>query len=471
MKHTTAIVTALWLTSLAALHGADNSPLTHLAFQRCLQPCVRDANGKLIAGTEVGSLTAHQGRLYAANCIWNETDPAIPKACAILVLDSPKGQWRVDRQFAPDEQRCSVLQEVTFATDARGQAIAPVTFLLAVPDVTRGKPTQVFCRDDATGEWSASTLGTGAEASMTRSLGLHRDKVTGIDRVFAGNRPLGVISGVYDPAAPGRIRWDKSAEFAAPTAPGRIRSDKAELAPRGERVMGFCDCNGILYAATSRHIYQRTDGVAPKWKEVYFCEKEITPVGIRGLAAVPKPGGKGEELWFVAFRKVRRLDPAAGFKETIELDLPAFLTEKLGVPVGYVLAAYNDLLSYRVPGSGEPCWLFGFECSYTDSVIKSHPEFKARAQHKEGSQSYFAGNARYCIRHVRGASVSYEVAEITDPAQPKLVATRTIAVSPFPEDQGKALYFAGYDGNGTPAHNTAWIYRGELPNKANDNRR
>ena len=101
--------------------------------------------------------------------------------------------------------------------------------------------------------------------------------------------------------------------------------------------MGFCDCNGILYCATSRHIYQRTDGAAPAWKDVYFCEKEITPVGIRGLTAVPKPGGKGEVLWFVALRKVRRLDPAAGFKETIELDMPVFLTEKLGVQVTGVL--------------------------------------------------------------------------------------------------------------------------------------
>ena len=300
---------------LAALvvtaHSADNSPLTHLTFQRSLQAGVRDANGKLITGTEIDFLAPHHGRLYAANCLWLETDPSVPKVCHILVLDSPKGQWRVEREFATGSLRCSVLKEITFATDGRGKAIAPVTLLLTAPDVRSG-PAEVFCRDDATGEWSASALGTVTTASMTRSLGLHRDKVTGIDRIFAGNRPLGVMSGVYDPAAPGRIRWDKSAEVQAPA---------------GERVMGFCDCNGILYAATSRHIYQRTDGAAPKWKDAYFCAKEIPSVGIRGLTAVPKPGGKGEVLWFVASRKVRRLDPAAGFKETIELDMPDFLTE------------------------------------------------------------------------------------------------------------------------------------------------
>ena len=275
-------------------------------------------------------LVPHQGRLYASNCLWMETDPSVPKACQIFVLDSPKGQWRVERQFATGSLRCSVLKEITFATDGRGQAIAPVTLLLTAPDVRSG-PVEVYCRDDATGEWSASVLGTATRATTTRSLGLHRDKVTGIDRIFAGNRPLGVMSGVYDPAAPGRIRWDKKAEVEAPA---------------GERVMGFCDCNGIFYCATTRHIYRRTDGAAPAWKDVYFCEKEIPPCGIRGLTAVPNPGGKGEVLWFVALRKVRRLDPAAGFKETIELDMPEFLTEKLGLKVSFALSAYNELLPY-----------------------------------------------------------------------------------------------------------------------------
>jgi len=83
---------------------------------------------------------------------------------------------------------------------------------------------------------------------------------------------LGTFAGVYAPAAPGRIRWEKTPEF--PT-------------PKGERVMGFCDCNGVFYCATSRHIYQRTDGTAPVWKEIYFCPEEINPCGIRGLSAVP----------------------------------------------------------------------------------------------------------------------------------------------------------------------------------------
>jgi hypothetical protein len=435
---------------VATARAADNSPLSHLSFQRSLQSGVRDANGKLITGTEVDFLVPHQGRLYAANCLWLETDPAVPKACQIFVLDSPKGQWREERQFATGSLRCSVLKEITFATDGRGQAIAPVSLLLAAPDVRSG-PVEVFCRDDATGEWSASVLGTATRATNTRSLGLHRDKVTGIDRIFAGNRPLGVVSGVYDPAAPGRIRWDKSAEVQAPA---------------GERVMGFCDCNGIFYCATSRHIYQRADGAAPAWKDVYFCPKEIPSCGLRGLSAVPKPGGSGEVLWFTALGKARRLDPDVGFKETIELDLPVFLTEKLGLKVGFTLSAYNDLLPCTVPGTGEKLWLFGFECCHPAAVVNAHPDLKARAQVRDKPDKphlCFAGNGRYCIRHAEGACITYELAEITDPREPQLVSTRTLVVSPFPEDQGHALYFGGYDCNGVPSHNTAWVYRGELP--------
>ena len=108
-----------------------------------------------------------------------------------------------------------------------------------------------------------------------------------------------------------------------------------------------------------------------------FLRERNSPVGIRGLAAVPKPGGQGEVLWFVALRKVRRLDPAAGFKETIEQDMPVFLTEKLGLTVTGALAAYNDLLPYAMPGTGERLWLFGFECCHPLAVVNANPRIKA----------------------------------------------------------------------------------------------
>jgi hypothetical protein len=439
------LVRPLFLAAfVATARAVDNSPLTHLSFQPSMQAGSRDVNGNLLTGTEIMQLVPHQGRLYASTSLWMESDPAIPRACQILVLDSPKSKWRVEHQFSRRNLRCDSLREVTFTTDAAGKAVTPVPLLLAAPDGSNG-PLNVYCRDDATGDWAASELGKVTKAANTRAIGFHRDRVTGVDRVFAGTDKLGTLGGVYDPAAPGRIRWDTSAEVQTPA---------------GERVMGFADCNGILYCATTHHVYQRTDGAAPAWKQVYFSEQIGTAV-IRGLTAVPKPDGKGEVLWFVASGKVHRLDPTAGFQETVELDLTGFLTEKLGLPVVSVLAAYNDLMPYAMPGTGETLGLFGFQSRHLAADFNSHPSVKAHALLNSGGAGH-AGNGRYCIRHVKGTEVTFEVAEITDPREPKLVATRTIAVSPFPEDQGKALYFGGYDCNILPAHNTAWIYRGRL---------
>jgi hypothetical protein len=343
--------------------------------------------------------------------------------------------------------RFGSLRTVTFSTDANGNGISPVELLLAAPDVARG-PVEIFCRYDETGKWVPSTLGTGAAYETTRAIGLHRDRVTGIDRVFAGSDKLGVIGGVYDPAAAGRIRWEPSPEMQTPP---------------GERVMGFSDCGGTFYCATSRHIFRRADGRAPSWKEIYFCEKETSPCGIRGLSAVPNPAGSGEVLLFAALSKVHRLDPD-GNKETVELGIPMFLTRKLGASFTFALSAYNEFMPYTIPGTSEKVWLFGFESTYLPSVVEANQQAKPRVLEKDAParKAYFAAEGRYLIRHAKGADINYEMAEVVDPNLPTLVAVRTIAVSPFPEDRGRVLYFGGFDCNKVPSHNTAWIYRGVL---------
>jgi hypothetical protein len=63
----------------------------------------------------------------------------------------------------------------------------------------------------------------------------------------------------------------------------------------------------------------------------------------------------------------------------------------------------------------------------------------------------------YLIRHPDGR---YDLRQITASpiAGQALVATRSIASSPFPND-GATVYVAGYDANKAPAHNTGWIFR------------
>jgi hypothetical protein len=160
---------------------------------------------------------------------------------------------------------------------------------------------------------------------------------------------------------------------------------------------------------------------------------------------------------------VHRLDPD-GNKETVELGIPRFLTQKLGVSFNFALSAYNEFLPYTIPGTSEKVWLFGFESTYLPSAVEAKPQAELRVLEKElpARKSYFAAEGRFLIRHAKGADISYELAEVVDPKLPTLVSVRTIAVSPFPEDKGRVLYFGGYDCNKVPSHNTSWIYRGVL---------
>ncbi|MCX7827004.1 MAG: hypothetical protein N2689_15850, partial [Verrucomicrobiae bacterium] len=112
----------LALFSASIAFGDQPSPLARLVFQHSLQAGVRDPNGKLIAGTEIMHLVPQKGRLYASTSLWTEKDPSIPKACQVLVLDSPKGQWRVERQFTTNNLRYGSLRQVSFATDHPGRA-------------------------------------------------------------------------------------------------------------------------------------------------------------------------------------------------------------------------------------------------------------------------------------------------------------------------------------------------------------
>lgn len=440
------IIGAAALLAAGLARGAETSVLARLSFQPSLQAGCHDATGKLVAGTEVMHLVAHQGRLYAGNSLWMEKDPDVPKACQVLVLDSPTNAWRVDHQFTRRCLRLGSLKEVTFSASGQNKAAGAVTLLLAAPDVQRG-PVNVFCRDDATGQWAASTLGVVTNYTSTRALGFHRDRVTGREQVFAGTDKLGVCAGVLDAAAPGHLRWAAASEMRTPA---------------GERVMGFCDCNGTFYCATSRHIFQRTDGATPAWTEIYFCPEETSPCGLRGLSSVPNPNGRGEVLLFAALSKVRRIDPADGCKETVEMDLPQFLTQLWGVKVSFVLSAYNEFLPCKLPGTGEPVWLFGFESSYPAAAVQANAG-KLRLFVREGHRGAFAAEARYFVRHANGTHIRYEVAEVADPRQSALVAVRALAVSPFAADGARALYFGGFDCNAVPSHNTAWIYRGILP--------
>jgi hypothetical protein len=293
-----------------------------------------------------------------------------------------------------------------------------------------------------------------------RSFGNHIDRKTGVHQAFAGcwegnytavgEYRSSIYRASYDPAAPGGLKW-----FAEP-----------ELTGVG-RIMAFAACNGDLYASCcifddsplSGGIFRRIDGPQPRWEQVYRWKEYNTLVWddeqrmIRGLTAVPDPNTPGKQV-LIGFRFfpepiIERIDPQQGHKAAVELQLNEFFGQEFfggGRYVGTIRAAYNPFTPFQVPHTGQLVHFVGVQIY--------HPGFPSAP---------FNGS-HYLVRKLDG---TYDWGMIYDSAHPvptgaSLDATREISISPFPEDNGRVLYFAGYDGPFAD-NRSAWIYRGVLP--------
>src|SRR5215471_15523044 len=418
----------------------------------------RDDAGRFIGGTEMRVLAGHAGKLYAGNGYWEDTPgPEGRQGSQILVLDAPGAHWRVDHDFderLSDGRRrdlaVSALDEVRFATDGNGKPLsAPVSLLIAANCDLSGT-AQVYSRDDASGAWTADTLAQDQPVPgflpQVRSFDRHRDRVTGVDLVFAGQDPRGVFSGVYDPAVSSRIRWRPTPELDLTSVPTAGISGK-------NGVSSFAECNGRLYAAIGQQIYERIDGAEPHWRLLYtnYYPGRISETGLRGLTSIASLAGGGEVL-LVAVEgsapRIVRVDPRDG-SEATELDLADFLQQRWGMPASYIIAAYNDMAKIRDPAGGQAL-LIGIEAFIP-------PRASIAAGHSLVDVGYgrLEAGGWYLVRRVNG---HYDLRQLPVPSDHNLVSVRAIRVSPLPQ-QSDWIFFAGYDANKAPAHNTGWIIR------------
>jgi hypothetical protein len=168
------------------------------------------------------------------------------------------------------------------------------------------------------------------------------------------------------------------------------------------------------------------------------------------LTAVPGPTGGQALIAAVegSAARIVRIDPRDG-SEATDLDLEDFLATNWGMRVGYTITAYNDMTTVQ-DLRGQSMVLMGLEAFIppTASLASGHSAVDVGYGRLESG-------AWYIIRKPTGR---YELRRI--PARSgdsPMVATRSILASPFENDN--ALYFAGYDANKVPAHNTAWIVR------------
>jgi hypothetical protein len=461
MRHFSVRALALLIAAVLGwiLHPSSSTsspPALPSAFELSFVAGRRDDGGHFMGGTEMRVLADHGGKLFAGNGYWmDRPGPEGFQGAQILVLDAPSAGWRVDHTFdermatgRPRHLAVSALREVRFTTDWQGARLPkPVSLLLAsIWDLTGA--TRVFARDGTTGSWSPVTLAkdptTPGFLPQIRSLGVHRDGVTGIELVFAGQDPRGIFSGSYDASLPGKVRWGSTPEFRLADVPTRGLSG----ANAGLRVSSFAECNGRLYAAIGQHIYERIDGPEPSWRLIYTNPRPgHSETGLRGLTPIPGPSGGGDVLLAAVegnAARIVRVDPQNA-SEVTELDLVDFLGRTWGMRVGYVIAAYNDMTKLQASGD----LLIGLEAF----VPRGTPIAPGHNTVDVGYGVLERGGW-YLIRHGDGR---YELHQIAADGQ-ALVAIRSIHASPFANDRD-AVYFAGYDANKAPAHNTAWIIR------------
>jgi hypothetical protein len=449
---------------------SDSQAFVDLKFTKDYFPGTKDRNGQLMGGVECNYIVAYKGKLYATVSTWKQkgwnrgetTDPQV------LVKKTHAAPWEVDTTFGPEYGRAECLRSVTFTTDRAGRKLAePAPLLLTTTTGLVSKGIGVWSRNDNTGAWIRMAFGQARSAWGTeiRALIDHVDRVTGVHYVFAPATEGVIYRGCYDPDAPGGIAWEPKPEYRRPsTMPV-------------QRVPASCEAGGVLYVSLemdpkspgSGGVFRRVDGPQPRWEHVYewthaAAEREAQ-IGhkqdrlVYGLAAVSDPRDPGRET-LICVRDLRAqvlgIDLPRTDKAMPELDAQRYFEKEFQSERAKVVRiAANGFTPLTHPDTGEKVHLTGLWVAHPDG-----------ADTEKGNSSW------YLVRHADGSYAHGRVWTPDDPVPNKgvrggLRTTRTICLSPFPEDRGRVLYFGGFDsGLSTSPEEfsyTAWIYRATLP--------
>jgi hypothetical protein len=464
MKNKLTLILALILTMQALAQGDGTNLQTETSSMRFkFTPDYiagrTDVNGQWMGGSEALNLAVHKGRLYAGIGYWMdiphfEDKPGDPWVGAqILVKEGKDTPWKVDLNMGKRVMRARALRSVAFDTDAQGDRLPQPVEILVASGMNYGSPEILaWSRDDESNQWHKFVIDRTKVGDYLVALSSHRDEVTGVCHLFGGSRNGSVYKAVFDPAAAGKIRWEKAPEFMTHDDPDRTVVKNAE-----RRVMGFAEADGHLYASIRTSIYRRADGAKPEWTEVYRWPLPKADEGGfrrpqgRGLTAIPRPDGNGEMLLLALEMEkvVRRIDPAHDHLVADDLDVASYFMNAWQSNISDALCmAHNRMVPWRMPASGEDVLLFGF----------SAKEDTGRARWNR------SGGAGLFLRRADGTYLHFPVEDPATNPHPRLGATRDVAPSPW---EPNVIYACGYDATGNEARkvralNTAWIWRGEF---------
>jgi hypothetical protein len=464
----TILLAALIITGsgdpAAAQDQAQATPGNPARWQRSFSAGFTDDNGAWAGGSEIMHLAAHKGKLFASNGYWVDSRWEIPpdgqkQSAQVLRLDDARAGWQVDLDMGKTNDlglqymKGNILKSVTFTRDRSGKLLQkPQTLLVmaAGANFERGGAVSAWTRNDIKGTWTHTLVRHGSSAGgvrwVPRDMEVYRDKVTGIEHLVMSLGNPGIITGVYDPSLPGKIRWSRNLEYPFLKA-GSFKT----------RPLGMTQANGSLFFSEGDSIYKRIDGKNPSYTEVLdlFADTDTDVGGIRGLTSVKNPNGPGQSLLFLwapgerSRSQIKRLDPDGngGYRIHDEEEIAELMSKALDVEIAYTLGAHNMMYPVRDPESGKTSHLIGFQGNIRG---KHHLRWKGSA--------LYAG-AMYAIRHPDRSYSVHEVNNSYKQGKQALVSPRTFCLSPFGDGD---IYIAGHDSSRKISDSMAWVFKAPL---------
>jgi acetyl esterase/lipase len=358
----------------------------------------------------------------------SDADPGSSEAARILNKRTPTSDWVSVHAFAAGSQ-LTWLGGLRLQRDGAGELLpGAVDVLIAGLRSADGSHSW---------QWSGSAFAMrslAADVQAPSAAFVHRDQVTGAEVILLGSHGGGVRAAHWD-AAQAAMRMDPAFELA------------------GADVAAFAVANGHAYAAVNgrnRGLYQRVDGSAPSWHRIADLESEgIASAAVAAMSAVADPAGAGHDVLLLAQARsgrILRVDPMTGYGMTLEVDIAAGFAEVWGGVAPRVDFGANTFVALKHPETADQVHAIGLGILHPDAKQSPHNGAWYLLRQSDGSYSY---------------GLNYDFAD-PPTAGASLRSVRAIAATPFAEDQGRTLYFGGYQAEAAD-RDTAWIYRGELP--------
>lgn len=449
----TIVKILLIVLTLLALVGSMHAQSWHKSYTAGSN----DVNGNFMGGSEVLQLVGHKARLYASvgywedeNNIWYGGTNGSRGWGQIIRLDMPGGQWQEDFFLGASYLRPEVLKQLIFTQDVSGTLLlSPDTVLVAAGYTTNYLTGTVrvksFARNDQNGSWGESQITQGGlpagENYSIRDIEVYKDRMTGLERVYASVGTKGIFVGKYNPLTPGKIDW----------------TPNPEVGPLSIRPLGITTANEALYFSSGNKLYRRSDGISPTYTIAHDMSDLSTSInsavgGIRGLTTLSRPASQTDALllmWCPGGKSqgiIYRLEPdgSGGFNRLLEIDVAVLVETYLpGTDVRYLLGAYNEFYEYVDPLTADTLHIVGMEARIQGG---GYPEWNG-----------FYRGALFAKRDTRGQYSLEEVNGIIGKNDKALVANRCYILSPFGQED--AIYFGGFDPNSNAATNRAWVFK------------